>query len=309
MPARDNVKVSVAAIILAVFVLSFGDALIKRFSVEVSMWQIFIMRSALALPVVWAMMKIVRVAASLAADERAAPVSLVPRNPGWTLLRSYLFACMIIAFQASLPHLPLSTAAAGLYTLPLFITLFTALFSGEAVRAHGWLAIGIGFAGMLLILRPQAEDFNFYALLPVLSAVLYAVVMMLTRARCAGEHPLALAFHAFVAYAVIGCAMVLFLAWQPLPADANPFLLTGWRMPDADDWGMMAVLAAILLIGMVGGAIAYQRAPPPVIATFDFCYLPFAALWSIVLFADVPNAATVAGMLLIAIGGTLALRQ
>ena len=325
MPAHDHIKTAVAAIILAVFALSFGDALIKRFSVEVSLWQIFIMRSALALPVVWLMMKTAPIATALAATEQrgvttkhrgvttkhrgTTTVALLPRNPGWTLLRSALVAFMMIAFQSSLPYLPLSTAAAGLYTLPLFITLFTALFSGERVRASGWLAIGIGFAGMLLILRPQTGAFNTYALLPIVSAVLYALVMMLTRTRCVDEHPLSLAFHALIAYTIVGAAMLLFLPWLALPIETNPFLLSGWRAPHATDWVVMALLAVVMLVGLTCGAMAYQRAPPPIIAAFDFSYLPFAALWSIVFFSEFPDAVTLFGMLLITVGGMLALRR
>ncbi len=305
----DNIKYAVAAIIFAAFVLSFSDALLKHFSVDSSLWQIYTMRSALALPVLWMMMNTARVAGVFSTDDARVIVSARPRNAGWTVLRSLLFASMLIAFQGSLPHLPLSTAAAGLYTLPLFVTLFAALFIGEAVRIRGWLAVSIGFVGMLLILRPRADTFNAYALLPLLSAMLYALTMIITRTRCANEHPLALTFHTLLAYLTIGVFMVLLLTWLSPPPDANPFLLTAWRTPGLYTWGMMTIFAAAILAGITCVAIAYQRAPPPVIATFDFTYLPFAALWGFVFFEEIPDLRTIAGMLLITAAGILALHR
>jgi drug/metabolite transporter (DMT)-like permease len=68
-------------------------------------------------------------------------------------------------------------------------------------------------------------------------------------------------------------------------------------------------LAAVSLIASVGVAIAYQVGPPAIIAAFDFAYVGFAALWGIVIFAEVPGITTIAGMLLIVAAGILAVRR
>ena len=99
---------------------------------------------------------------------------------------------MWVAYYTALPHVALSVAAAVYYTLPLFITLFAALFIGEMVGVQGWIAVFLGFCGVLLILKPQAEDFNAYALLPLISAILYAFAMIITRTKCKNESPLVL---------------------------------------------------------------------------------------------------------------------
>lgn len=71
----------------------------------------------------------------------------------------------------------------------------------------------------------------------------------------------------------------------------------------------MALLAAAILIGSIGAAIAYQNGPSALIGTFDFAYVRFAVVWGMVFFADVPDTTSTLGMLLIVGAGMLSLRQ
>ena len=81
--------------------------------------------------------------------------ALLPRRAGWVALRSLMLALMWIAYYAALTHLALGIAAAVYYTLPIFITLFAALFIGDRIGPKGWLAVLLGFLGVLLILKPS----------------------------------------------------------------------------------------------------------------------------------------------------------
>ena len=120
------------------------------------------------------------------------PDVLWPAAMLWTAGRSLLLVAMWVSYYVALPHLSLSIAAAAYYTLPIFITLFAALFIGEKINYYGWTAVALGFIGGLLILQPASKDFSWYALLPILSAILYALAMILTRTRCRAVHPLML---------------------------------------------------------------------------------------------------------------------
>ena len=71
----------------------------------------------------------------------------------------------------------------------------------------------------------------------------------------------------------------------------------------------MLLLAAAILIGSVGAAIAYQNGPPAVVGVFDFAYVGFAVIWGAVFFAEIPDGITLAGMALIVFAGILSLRQ
>ena len=138
----DHVGLAVGAIVFTVFALSLGDALIKRISTDFSLWQIFVLRSALAVPV---LLLVIRTAGP--------GLALIPAAPGWTMLRSLMLTFMWVAYYAALPHVALS--AAVYYTLPLFITLFAALFIGDRIGPRGWTAVVAGFCG---VLRPLHDD-------------------------------------------------------------------------------------------------------------------------------------------------------
>lgn len=296
-PQGDRIVLAVVTILLTVLALSFGDAVIKKISTGFVLWQIFVLRSVLAIPVLVAAIKV-----------RDRTTRLRPRHTGWTVLRSLLLVTMWVAYYAALPHLDLSIAAAAYYTIPMFVALFSALLIHEQVSKLGWFAVALGFAGVPLILKPSAEDFNAWALLPLVSAICYALAMILTRTRCRDENPAVLSLALNVAFVVVGAgASGLILLTGA--TDASSFLLGPWTAMGGQEWGAMAVLAAAVIIGSVGAAIAYQAGPPAIVATFDFAYVGFAAIWGFVFFSEVPDAITVTGMVLIVAAGLLVMRR
>lgn len=294
----DNPKLAIAAIVAAAAALSLGDALIKQQSSSLVLWQMFLMRSLIALPFLVYFARL-----------QGCAMPIKPLAPAWTLLRSLLLVVMWIFYFIALPHIELAIAAAAYYTSPLFITLFAALFLDATIRARGWLAIGLGFAGTLLILNPQADDFNAYALLPVLAAVCYAAAMILTRSKCRHERATVLSIWLNLGFVAAGAlALVLLYLWSPgeqLRA-MNPFLLGAWTPMWIDEWRTMALLAVTIVIGSIGAAIAYQQGPAPVIASFDFSYVALAAAWGFLVFAELPSLTATLGIGLIVSAGILA---
>jgi drug/metabolite transporter (DMT)-like permease len=301
LAVRDNLKFAIAAILVGCFALSLGDALIKQQSASFVIWQIFVMRSVIAIPFLVYFVRIYSCA-----------VRIKPIRPGWTLLRSLILVVMWVFYFAALPHIELAIAAAAFYTLPIFITLFAAIFLGEKITAKGWLAVLMGFAGTLLILQPQADDFDAYTLLPLVSALCYACAMILTRSKCRQEKPTILSLWLNISFVGVGAlALLLLYLWHPgaeLIA-ANPFLFGGWTSMWLDEWRLMAILAIAIVIGSIGAAIAYQNGPASIIAIFDFSYVGFAAIWGLVLFAEIPEAPVSIGIVLIVTAGIIATRQ
>ena len=163
----DNIPLAVGVIVFTVFALSLGDALIKFTSSNFVLWQIFVIRSLIVVPCL---------INYLLVKDRT--VLRLPGAIGWTILRSFLLVFMWVSYYVSLPHLTLSVAASAYYTLPIFITLLSAVIVGDSISRAGWLAVFLGFSGVLLILRPKTGDFNWFALLPLLSAMLYALAMI-----------------------------------------------------------------------------------------------------------------------------------
>ena len=297
---RDQPVLGIATILATVLAMSLADAIVKFASASMPLWQIYILRSLLVIPALAIF--------SPAAGRRQCFAAAVK---GWVLLRGLLLTFMYIAIYAAAPVLSLSVLAAALYTGPLFIALFSALLIGEPVRLRGWAGIALGFIGVLVMLRPATAGFSLVALVPVIAAAFYALAAILTRSKCREEPPIALALALNLSLLMAGTvAMVVIAIWQPVAADIAryPFLFDYWTQMSVRDCGLIAILATLMVAISLGLAKAYQSASPAIIATFDYAYLIFATFWGFVIFSDVPDVATVIGIVLIAAAGLLVFR-
>ncbi|WP_102227257.1 DMT family transporter [Acidimangrovimonas sediminis] len=282
----------VATIVATVFAMALADAIVKYASSGMTLWQIWVLRALIVVPVFAALGRDrVRMAA-----------------PGWVLIRSLALVLMYLGIYAAIPLLTLSVIAASLYTSPLFITLLSAVCLREPIRPRQWLAIAVGFAGVVLIVRPAAEGFRPLALIPISAAFLYAVAAVVTRAKCTRVSARTLALWLNLTLLTCGgLASLLALFAPPALATAYPFLFATWRPMAGTDLSVIASLS-VLMIGIgVGLARAYQSPRPQVIATFDYSFLIFAAFWGYVFFGEVPDAWTILGMVLISGAGALVL--
>lgn len=293
----DRIPLAVSVIILTVLVLSLGDAVIKMTSGSFVIWQVFVIRSLIAIPVLFGLL-----AAKTHGRLR------LPNAIWWITMRSLMLIGMWICYYLSLPELTLAAAAAAYYTLPIFITLFSAVFIGDRISRTGWAAVLTGFLGVFLILRPEAGDFNAYAILPLISAMLYAGAMILTRTRCRQQGPIMLSLALNIGFVLVGGLAAAVIMLLP-DTERQGFLLAPWAVMGPVEWLSMTLLATAILIGSIGAAIAYQNGPPAMIGAFDFAYVGFAVIWGLVFFSDVPDMVSTLGMLLIVVAGILSLRQ
>lgn len=293
----DRIPLAVSVIILTVLVLSLGDAVIKMTSGNFVIWQVFVIRSLIAIPVLFGLL-------AAKAHGRLRP----PNAIWWITMRSLMLIGMWICYYLSLPELTLAAAAAAYYTLPIFITLFSAVFIGDRISRTGWAAVLTGFLGVFLILRPEAGDFNAYAILPLISAMLYAGAMILTRTRCRQQDPIMLSLALNIGFVLVGGLAAAVIMLLP-DTERQGFLLAPWAVMGPVEWLSMTLLATAILIGSVGAAIAYQNGPPAMIGAFDFAYVGFAVIWGLVFFSDVPDMVSTLGMLLIVVAGILSLCQ
>lgn len=297
---EDRVALAITTMVFTDLTLSVADAIIKVTISDMPLLQFIFLRCGITAPLVALLLRL-----------RYPQVSLCPVFPVWAILRSSLLLVSLLLYYASLPRLDFSTAAAVYYTIPLFTTLFAAIWIKEPVGIQGWAGVGIGFVGMLLMLKPQAGDLNIFGLLPLTSAVLYALAMVVTRTKSRGEHPLVLAL-IFNLVAIGLCCAVMCLAWLSGIGEANVTgnrLLGEWIAMGWFEWALVVLLSMTMLIGSVGTAIAYQLGPPSVISTWDFSYLAFAVLWGVIVFSERLDAVSTLGIALIALAGIIAIRR
>lgn len=291
----NRTALGIVTILTSVLIMAFADAIVKRVSADLTIWQVFAARSFFGLPIIVALLL-------------ATGVGLVIRAPFWAFVRSALLVLAWLAFYASLPVLDLSLAAVAVYTNPIMIALLSALLIGEPVARHQWGGVLLGFLGVVAILRPGTDAFSWFTILPLLAAAFYALAMVLTRSRCQDEAPLtlALALHAlFIPTGLAATALLAVIGLDDGTKATFPFLLEDWAPMGAREWGLMAFLGGLSAVYFVGVARAYQIAAPSVIATFDYAYLVSAAFWGFVFFQEKPDLLTVGGMVLITMAGLL----
>lgn len=289
---RGQIGTAIALILISVLLLSGADAVVKAVSTDFPLWQIYVARSVSAVPIL--------IGLSARSETAQAARILQP----WIALRSILLTGMWIAYYAALPHMDLSIAATALYTTPLFIVALSAGWGRETVSRRTLIGIGLGFVGVLVILRPTGSDFSFWTLLPVLGAMFYAGAAVLTRTRCINESPivLALSLHGcLLAAGVLGGLVATLKPFGP----SDHFLFGGWRSMEGADWLLMIGLGCVMVLVALGVARAYQTAPPAIVGTFDYAYLVFATVWGLSFFGERLDAFTLIGMGLILAAGVL----
>ena len=290
-PPAPSLAQGIAIILATVFAMALTDALIKLASSGMPLWQIWVLRSGIVLPVLL-----------VATGGRVLAPGQGRGDLGWIALRSLALVAQYICLYAVLPLIDMALAGAAFYTAPFFIAGLAALVLGNRILPGHWLAIATGFAGLLVILRPFGADFTPLVLMPVAAALFYAVAAIVTRARCAKTPALLLALWLNLTCLAGGLVLAALGAMFQTP-DWTFFLFGPWHPTVAKDWGLVLVLAVLILGVAVGLAKAYQNPRPEVIAVFDYGYMVFVVFWGFVFFGERPDGWTVLGVVLIVAGG------
>ncbi|MFT5572675.1 MAG: drug/metabolite transporter (DMT)-like permease [Cryomorphaceae bacterium] len=283
----SNTGFAIASIVIAVLLLSLSDAIIKMTGLSLPIWQMYILRSGLALPFLLVILVFRR--------------PLIIGSVFWVSIRSLTLVVMWLLYYLALPTMPLSFAAAAYYTAPIFIVVLSALIAQKFPSARIWSAIFVGFIGVLVILRPETSEFQLVTLLPILAAILYAAAMVITSLKCRDSDPIVLVVALNIALVLGGTVLAI---WS---GKEGSFLFGPWATLNAKLMIIIAILTATGVIGSVGAAIAYQKGPPTTIAAFDYSYLVFSAMWGVLFFAEALNWLAIVGILAIVMGGLLAL--
>ena len=297
-----GVSFGIFLIVATALTISVQDLVFKLFSSDLTLWQIFALRGLIAIA---ALLFIGAVRGQFRSVFSA--TFLI-----WPLSRSLCLTTTFLAFYAAIPFLSLSTLGAANYVAPIFVALLSAFVIGERVGRLGWIGIFLGFAGVVTLLQPGTDAFSVFALLPVIGAAFYAMGHIITRVRCQNVPVAALALSLNVVMCVAGLLISLALVVGNAPSElvaSTPYIFGGWARVTFIDWLVLALLAGFTVsIGMMLAA-AYQAAPPATIATFEYSYLVFVALWDILFFGLSPTFLSLSGMTMIVAAGLLVMRR
>ncbi len=140
------------------------------------------------------------------------------------IVRGVLFLIGSVFIVWSLGALPLATAITMLFASPIFMVVLSAPLLGERIGRHRWIAVLGGFAGVLIIMRPGGESFQWALLLPVLGALVNALRDVLTRKLSRTETSIAILFWSNIILMAGGFASAPF-GWAPVSASAALWFL------------------------------------------------------------------------------------
>lgn len=298
----DNPGLAISLMLVAVWMLSLQDALVKLISTDATLWQFQLLRAAVNLCIVLTLARVVM-------PEQ----SLRPKRVSMVGLRAVAHVLALICFFGGAPLLTLAEMAAGLYTFPLFVVLLGWLVNRESVGVRRVAAVIAGFLGTLLILQPASDAFKAVSVLPVCAGFFFGCYVIVTRRYCRQESPLVLVVGSnlvIAACAVIGWSLVAALPLSDTQRAGYPFLLmTEWNLSIA----FLSIVVGCALLNSSSNLFlskAYQSAESSFLAPFDYTYLILATFWGYLLWRDRPDYVTLAGMALIAAAGIfVALRE
>lgn len=291
---EDRPALGAGLVLGAVFLLGLQDGLIKLANPEVSLWQFQLLRSAINLSLLFLLSRIIW--------GTAPPM---PKRAWAVALRSLFLVGAMMLFFGGIPFLALAEIAAGLYVFPLFASILAALLLGERLGPRRILAIGAGFAGTLLILKPGTDSFSLVGLMPVGAGLCYAGQILTTRRLCRDESPVTLALGVAITFLVVGTSGLALFSWLDAGdlAIEWPYLFTGWHSPALWVLGIIVACSFLNLTANLFLAKAYQSAEASWLAPFDYTYMIFATFWGFVFWQHIPDALTFVGMTLIACAG------
>lgn len=290
--SADRPHVAALAVVTGMALLGLIDTLVPRIATEIGLWQFHAMRSALALP-------------CLALAARLAGWRLLPLRPRRVAARSFLAGTAMAFYFAALAFLPVAVVAAGLFTAPVFVLLLSRGLLGQPIGRQRLVAVALGFAGILCILRPGTTALGLVAVLPILAGAFWGAAALATRELCAGEGAASLLAGFFAVLGLWGMAGLGALTLWPQEAapGAAGFLLRGWVTPGPETLLLLLAQAAGSLVGVGLLIVAYGWGEAAQITVFEYSLLVFAAFWAWLLRGQTVDALAVAGMALIAASG------
>ena len=288
------------SIVFAVFLMAVQDTVIKTMSGDLSLWQLFVIRSPFALLILsLAALIVPRLSLDIAWRQALAP---------WALVRSLCMLAMYIFMYLSFPYLKLAEMGAAFYTAPIFTALMSAWFLKDRVGAQGWVAVFLGFVGVLVVSKPGTGLFTLAIMLPVIAGFAASVAAVLTRAKLQSAGTLGLAVSLNIVLMVMGGVIVLGLRALNLDSALvalQPFMLEDWSVITASDWRLMPVLALLICGISILLPLSYQIAPTVLVAILEYVYLIFGGLLGFLFLAETLDAVSIAGMVILVVAGSL----
>ena len=299
MISSDRTLAAAGLILVYAMVIGFTDNYVQVIAENAGLWQFHFTRTVMAMALL--------IPVAMVMGLRLRPVNLRA-----VLARSSIHGLAMVIYFGALAFLDVALVAAGLFSAPIWVLLISRFVYGHRFGPVQVVAVVLGFAGVILVLGPEAmAGASLPAVLPVLAGAMYAMGNIATREWCPQESAETLLAGFFLALGIIGAVGMAVLWVLPLEVPAGPegFLQRGPVWPSATFYFWTFVQAAGSLLGVGMMIRAYQITDASKASVLEYVILPASAFWTWVLWGKGLAPLAVVGMVLIvAAGSMIALR-
>ena len=277
-----NAKGALLAL-LAFGIFSTHDVIVKVLGGGYSAFQIVFFSVLLSFPL--AMIMLMR---------DSTPGTLVPKHPWWLALRTGAAVVTGVSVFYAFSVLPLTQVYAIIFATPLLITILAIPVLGEKVRLRRWMAVLVGLAGVIVVLRPGTTDLTLGHLAALMGAVGGALASIVVRKIGAEERTAVMLLYPMMAnFLIMACALPF--VYQPMPIG---------------DLGLLAIIAVFAWIAGRLVIAAYQAGEAAVIAPMQYSQIIWASVFGYLFFGETIDGATALGAgIIIASGMYIVLRE
>ena len=283
------------------FIFSFQDVIIKLLSDGYPVHELVFVRGLAATPLLLMMVHYESGFAALRTD-----------HVWMHVVRSLLMFCSYLFYYLAIAAIPITTAVSLFFTAPLFITVLAVPFLGEKVGYRRWLGVIVGFAGVIIMLRPGQGVFEPAALLALLSAFTYSCSQLLARRLGMTDSASAMAFYSMMVFTYVGGLMGVVIhasGFSPSDHPSLDFLLKPWKMPSGLEFAMLMTIGVISAIGFYLLSQAYRLGEANTVAPFEYTSMLWAVLLTYMVWGAAPDLFTLAGALVIVGAGVYVLQR
>ena len=280
--ARERL-IGIVLVIASASIFACVDGFSKMLAETNSVAQIVWTRYALALPILLATTR-----------PSQLPILFQTRRPGLQILRGLAPLAVSVGMVFGVRYLPLAEATVILFAAPFLVAAFSVPLLGERVHASSWIAVAVGFTAVLVVARPGVSELSLFALFPLVGAVFYAALQLITRRLAAA-----------------GERAETTLAWTLLTGIvvSSPFALYFWEPLDLEGWALMLAIGTSFGIAQLMMIRGFAHAPAALLAPLSYVQIVSATIFSVAVFHEVPDAWTLLGIVMIIGSGIYVVRR
>ena len=290
METNQNTK-GIFFIMTGMAFFSIQDSLIKYIYEDVALFELYFGRTLIQSIILLSFVLITK-----------KTIALKTHYPILTLVRVVCFFFGFSFFYISLTFMTLAMTSALFFSCPFFMSMFAKFFLKEKIGIRRWSAILIGFIGVLIVLNPTLEEFNFFKLAPVACALCYATSMTIT--KYTSDKDSIYTQMTWLYIFAIFASIIIFLVsgdgkFNNFSDSTMQFIFREWFTNPAEAWPYVLTMGIVASISFFCVFSAYSIASPSIVSLFEYSYIVWAMLAGYILFETIPVPRTFIGAAII----------